>query len=71
MMDETPVSNITVLDGGGQKDKALQVARDLKALLPAMIENAVLVARLRRASYLALVNEGFTEAQALELCRHI
>lgn len=27
-------------------------------------------AKVRRAAYLALIKEGFTETQALELCRH-
>lgn len=38
--------------------------------LPVMLEHVELQAKIRRASYLALLKEGFTEAQALELCRH-
>ena len=37
--------------------------------LPEMIEHAQLMAKVRRASYIAHVAEGFTEAQALELCK--
>jgi hypothetical protein len=37
--------------------------------LPEMLEHAQLQAKVRRASYLAYVAEGFTEAQALELCK--
>lgn len=33
------------------------------------LEAAVLVAKIRRAHYLAYIAEGFTEAQALELCK--
>lgn len=49
---------------------------DMKALvfnflenLPALIEHAKLDAKLKRAQYQALVKEGFTEAQAIELLR--
>lgn len=41
---------------------------NLRRILPEMMEHAALLAKIRRASYLALVEEGFTEAQALELC---
>lgn len=41
---------------------------NLRRILPEMLEHAALLAKIRRASYLALVQEGFTEAQALELC---
>lgn len=51
-------------------------APDMKALvfnflehLPALIEHAKLDAKLKRAQYQALVKEGFTEAQAIELLR--
>ena len=36
-----------------------------------MIEYSILMARIRKASYDAHVKEGFTEAQALELCKSI
>lgn len=35
----------------------------------AHVEAIALTARLTRAKYLALVREGFTEAQAIELCK--
>lgn len=38
--------------------------------LPVLIEHAKRKAKLRRAEYLAYKAEGFTDAQALELCRH-
>jgi hypothetical protein len=37
--------------------------------VPELILHAQTMARVRRASYLALVEEGFTESQALELCK--
>jgi hypothetical protein len=37
--------------------------------IPELIEHAQIVAKVRRASFLALIAEGFTESQALELCK--
>lgn len=48
----------------------LQIAvDDLRARMPLMLEHAALMAKIRRASYLAHLAEGFTEAQALDLCK--
>lgn len=41
----------------------------LRRNMAEQIEAAQLIAKLRRAQYLALVAEGFTEAQALEICK--
>lgn len=41
----------------------------LRRQLPAIMDNARLIAQIRRASYIAHVEQGFTEAQALELCK--
>lgn len=41
----------------------------LKAALPALMEMAALEARVNRVRYEALMREGFTDAQALELLR--
>lgn len=50
---------------------AQKIAQDMKMLqnnMPALIDAARLQARLTRVRYLALVAEGFTETQALQLC---
>jgi hypothetical protein len=52
--------------------KSVDMARGVKHLrdnIIAMIEFEQLNARLVRAKYLALLEQGFTEQQALELCR--
>jgi hypothetical protein len=36
--------------------------------LEAIIENAPVIAKIRRAAFLAYINEGFTVEQALQLC---
>jgi len=45
-----------------------QNVRTLRENLPALLELAGINAHLVRAKYVALVKEGFTEAQALDLC---
>lgn len=53
-----------------EKDR-INLAQGVKTIrenLPAMLEMAQLNAQVTRAKYLALVKEGFTEAQALDLC---
>ncbi len=43
--------------------------KELAENMVALIEYEQLNAKLIRAKFLSLVNVGFTEAQALELCR--
>lgn len=43
--------------------------KDLAAALPSMIESQSITAAILRAKFNALVKEGFTEAQAIELCK--
>lgn len=49
-------------------DKLRASLEEIRRNLPVAIEAAELMARVRRANYLALLREGFTEAQALDLC---
>lgn len=51
------------------KDEMKAASDALRRMAPELIENAKTIASIRRASYLAHVAEGFTEAQALELCK--
>lgn len=46
-----------------------QMVRNLRENMPALMEFDAMQARLTRKKFLALVAEGFTEQQALELCR--
>lgn len=53
---------------GVQNEAAACLAR-LNRDIPFLLDHAVLAARVKRAYYEALVSEGFSEAQALELCK--
>ncbi|MGX9145936.1 hypothetical protein [Mesorhizobium sp. 128a] len=52
-----------------QPKNEMRAAGDsLRRQLPEMIANVQAIAKLRRAAYLAYIEEGFTEDQALQLC---
>ena len=59
--------NITLLNTGDKDEFAASIAQ-LKRLAPMMKEHAVIIAGIRRASFDAHINEGFTPDQALTLC---
>lgn len=48
-----------------------QAVRDTRENMPAILESITLSARLAKAKYDALMKEGFTAEQALELCARI
>lgn len=50
-------------------DEYAQIVRRYREHAPMVIDAIILQAPLLRAKFNALVKEGFTEAQALELCR--
>lgn len=50
-------------------DKLQQEMENFRSSIPIMIQHAILSAQITRAKYDALLKEGFTEKQAIELCR--
>lgn len=50
--------------------KIAQSVHRLKQVVPALLELAALEATVKRGRYEALLRNGFTEAQALELVKH-
>ena len=51
-------------------DSQMGVA-DMRKNLDGMIEGHKMLSKLLRAKYLALIDEGFTKEQALELCKRL
>lgn len=55
-----------------QQDKTPdQAMKDLVEAVHRLIEHASTIAHAKRAFYQAYIAEGFTEAQALELCKDL
>lgn len=52
-----------------QKVKSAQALKELRENLPAAMEAMALSAEYTRLKYLALVKQGFSEIQAIELCK--
>ena len=63
--------NITVLEGGGKPNMTKDMVRKLRSELPVMIEYMAVMAELQRAKFDALKSQGFTDEQALELCKQV
>ncbi len=59
----------TVVDLPKEKNEAAAAGDAIRRNMPALIENAKTFAQLRRAHYLAYLEVGFNEQQALELCK--
>lgn len=55
--------------GIGDKDEMRAALEQMKRSLPVYKEHAGILAKIRKASYDAHIAEGFTPAQALELCK--
>lgn len=63
------MSNLTKITGGGIPDKQQDEIRRLKANLDNILESQAILAQITRSKYDALIAQGFTPAQALELCK--
>jgi len=62
---------IKKLEGSKGKSKMAESMREFKEAFPYMMEHTILSAKLYRAKYLALKEEGFTSEEALELCKNL
>lgn len=49
--------------------KSAQELKQLQSNMPHLMEAERLLAKVKRVKYVALVMEGFTESQALDLCK--
>lgn len=63
--------NIRVLEGGKTPNLTADALRQLRANRLALLEHVVLMAELQKAKFDALKSNGFTDAQALDLCKNV
>ena len=63
------MTNITKINGGGVPDKVRDELRYLQANMQVVLEYQAIVAQITRAKYDAFITQGFTQEQALELCK--
>lgn len=64
MTDITQVPNI-------ERDNLIAAIEQMKRNLPILIEHQQILATLAYEKFVALVKAGFTEMQALELCKNV
>lgn len=62
---------LTMLHGLGRKNDMADAIRKLKEMQPDLVEYYKVKAQLLHAAYLSFIDAGFTEAQAIELCKEI
>lgn len=67
-MDE---KKIHVLQGGASPDHDAEAIRKLRGSMPYLIQHMALMAELHRAKFDALKKQGFSDSQAIELCKQI
>jgi len=60
---------IKPINGGNKPNVMKEAIRNMTENLPMLIEHATLMAKLHRAKFLALKAEGFSDQEALELCK--
>lgn len=62
---------LIVLPGGATKNQLKEATRALQEGLPDMLEYERLTAQLHKAKFDALKEQGFTDEQALVLCKSV
>ncbi len=63
------MDKLKLLKGGGTADELKQAVRKMRDIMPDYIEYLKVDARLRREKFKTLIEEGWTEDQAVELCK--
>ena len=62
---------LTLLHGGNTKNQHRDAIRAIRESMPDLIEHMQLMAQLHKAKFDALKAQGFTDDQALELCKSV
>lgn len=62
--------NIHVLTGGGVPDLGKEAVRNLAKNMEHLVAFVSLISKLQREKYKSLLEEGFSESQALELSKN-
>ena len=65
------MNNLTSISGGSTPNGIAEAVRSFRKNLPLLIEHSVMMAELHWAKYEALKEQGFSDQQALELCKHV
>jgi hypothetical protein len=65
------MEKIRVLEGGKTPNIAADAVRQMIADSAVLVEYVILTAKLQRAKFVALKQEGFDDSQALELCKKV
>ncbi len=63
------MNKLKLLKGGGTADELKQAVRTMRDIMPDYIEYLKIDAQLRREKFKALIESGWTEDQAVELCK--
>jgi len=63
------MSKMKVINGAGNKDEMKETLRAMRETMPTYLEYLTLTAKMTRAKYDAMIVEGFTPKEALELSK--
>lgn len=62
---------VRVLEGGKTPNMTADAVRQMRANLPMLREHVELLAELQWVKFNALVDKGFSEGHAIELCKSV
>lgn len=63
------MKEISILKGGGKPNELKEAVRTMRDAMPDYIEYLKIDAQMRREKFNALIAQGFTVDQAIELCK--
>lgn len=65
------MTKLTQFPGGNNPDELKMALREMQKSMDSMDEYMTLIAKITKAKYDALIEEGFTHEDAIELCKNI